>query len=184
MDIELIIGFALGTIISEFTILIGILALIQKLNKKTHIYNGLTANNDDISEKHTEDKSTADNNNTFENQSNNISDIDLPSAKKAYESTTIPQLQTVVRDINDARRYGRTKTSTCNDEKLQHITISVLLAKGYDVHISYFKSTKSFSNSISFDDTASGKLTFNNAEAKQMINYPENSKNNFDIIDD
>lgn len=167
MDIELIISFTLGTIISEFIILIGILVFIRKLNEKISINN----------------KSTTDNDNTFENQPNNISDIELLSAKKAYESTTIPQLQTVVHDINDARKYGRTKTSTCNDEKLQHTTISVLLAKGYDVHISYFSSIKSWSNRITFDDNASGKLTFNSAEAKQMINYPESNKDNFDIID-
>lgn len=176
MNIELIISVTIGTIISEFIILIGISVLIQKSNK-THIGNKPIANNNNTSEEHINDD------NALENQQSNISDTELLSAKEAYKSTTIPQLQTVVHDINDARKYGRTKTSTCNDEKLQHTTISVLLAKGYDVHISYFSSIKSWFNRITFDDNASGKLTFNSAEAKQMINYPESNKDNFDIID-
>ncbi len=60
------------------------------------------------------------------------------TAKEAFESTKEPQLENVIKEINESRRRGVTKVYVGKDEELHRETIEALLSKGYDIEITHY----------------------------------------------
>lgn len=109
-------------------------------------------------------------------------DTKLIPAAEAYQSTKAPELANTVSQINEARKKGN-KYIIIHDRQLHEETVTTLIAVGYDVHVILYVHSKSMTTYVYFNEQASGKLTFENPEAKQKCNYSISRKDNFDIVE-
>lgn len=109
-------------------------------------------------------------------------DTKLIPAAEAYQSTKAPELANTVSKINEARKKGD-KYIIIHDKLLHEETVTTLTAVGYDVHVIQYVHSKSTTTYVYFNEQSSGKLTFENPEAKQKCNYTISRKDNFDIVE-
>lgn len=88
----------------------------------------------------------------------------LVTAKEGFESTKAPQLERVIREINESRERGHTYTYVANEEKLHQETIDFLLDKGYDLEISHHKDSmlgrEKWFNEVHWNSEASGRFQY------------------------
>lgn len=88
----------------------------------------------------------------------------LVTAKEAFESTKAPQLERVIREINERREEGRVWTYVNGEEELHKETIDFLLDKGYDLKISRHKDgileREMWFNEVHWDSKASGRFQY------------------------
>lgn len=130
-------------------------------------------------------KQKAENSHTNKSEDDEIDfgDTKLIPADKAFESTKAPELAKIVAQINDTRKHGDKRIYISNKE-LHEETFCTLLAVGYDIHVDYYSHSKDISTTIYFGKDASGKLTFNSAQAKQQLGFSIGRDDNFDIVED
>lgn len=118
------------------------------------------------------------------NNTDSFGDTHLVSAKEAWESTKKPELYRTTNAINEARKQGD-KYIYMSSKTPHEETLITLLAVGYDIHANYFKHSQEFSVTVSFNKTATGNLTFEDALTKQKfqeeISDTMGRKDNFDI---
>lgn len=87
-------------------------------------------------------------------------DVQLVTAKKAFESTKQPQLEKVIKEINESRQRGRMSAYVGDNEELHKETIEALLNKGYDITITHYSNSDfmEWFNRVFWDKEASGKI--------------------------
>lgn len=109
----------------------------------------------------------------------------LLSAKKAFKMVEQkPQLERAIEEINKSIYINKTNSYICSDEKLQKETIDSLLSAGYDLRISFLKSSSSdrgnWSNICYFDEKCSGKIYYNDEYTKIKLGYEKDENDNRD----
>lgn len=101
---------------------------------------------------------------------------ELIPAKKAFKMIDQkPQLERTIEEINKAIYINNKHTYICDNEKLQKETIDALLAAGYDLKISFLKSSSSdrgtWYNICYFDNKCSGKIYYDDEYTKIKLGY-------------
>lgn len=109
----------------------------------------------------------------------------LLEAKKAFKMIEQkPQLERAIEEINKSIYINNKHAYICNNEKLQKETIDSLLSAGYDLRISFLKSSSSdrgnWSNICYFDEKCSGKIYYNDEYTKIKLGYEKDENDNRD----
>lgn len=108
----------------------------------------------------------------------------LLSANDAFRATCNPQIRKAIETINQNIAEGNQTCHICDRNKPHEILLSLLISKGYDIHITTWAHSKGeYFTEVTFDGEASGRLTFENDTTKKLFkNYSiVNMNDNGDI---
>lgn len=108
----------------------------------------------------------------------------LLSANDAFRATCNPQIKKAIETINQNIAGGNQTCHICDRNKPHEILLSLLISKGYDIHITTWEHSRGeYFTEVAFDGEASGKLTFENSTTKKLFKDYSivNMNNNSDI---
>lgn len=94
----------------------------------------------------------------------------LLSADDAFRATCNPQIRKAIENINNNIAEGNQTCYICDRNKPHEILLSLLISKGYDIHITTWAHSKGeYFTEVTFDGEASGRLTFENDTTKKLF---------------
>lgn len=94
----------------------------------------------------------------------------LLSADDAFRATYNPQIRKAIENINKNIAEGNQTCHICDRNKPHEILLSLLISKGYDIHITTWAHSKGeYFTKVTFDGETSGRLTFENNTTKKLF---------------